>query len=514
MRKWSVKDGRRARSAIASNAPLARDVDLDLCADRAHRRRDSMSPAPAELCPKCGKPECAALRRARYDHHKTREGVSIFTSIRPDGGSDSFETGATPGAGHVLLHRLRLPPLAARGRRAARLPALRRLLLPPRLDLRVDAGARRRRPPSSRPPHEADAPDWLDEARAMLPGRRPLPRLPRGRRRRSRSSRSSRAGPGSAQSAAADIRLDDPSVSRRHALIVSEQPEALRVLDDRSLNGVSSTARDRVGAGSSTATSWRSAATGSSPSKPERRGSGHPGALAVWRRADPATAIPPSRRGRSRARPRTPARGNRAGPHRRRGDARRAGEPRFVTPRATAEELRRELDELRLETRGYVKRRVRKSEKKLKRSIRELEARSDKLEQRTRPGRGRTASTPSGASTTTPSRCSTACSTRSARSPTCLEAQPGLRDAPRRAAVVRADAAADHPVAEGSDQESRAAGRSGAADRHYSVEMLGSAWTLCGTTIRKFSARSAASSRIRSASSSWSVARSSLGVVA
>ena len=40
------------------------------------------------------------------------------------------------------------------------------------------------------------------------------------------------------RSAAADLRLDDPSVSRRHALIVSERPRALRVLDDRSLNGV------------------------------------------------------------------------------------------------------------------------------------------------------------------------------------------------------------------------------------------------------------------------------------
>lgn len=40
------------------------------------------------------------------------------------------------------------------------------------------------------------------------------------------------------RSATADIRLDDPSVSRRHALIVSEQPDSLRVLDDRSLNGV------------------------------------------------------------------------------------------------------------------------------------------------------------------------------------------------------------------------------------------------------------------------------------
>lgn len=40
------------------------------------------------------------------------------------------------------------------------------------------------------------------------------------------------------RSATADIRLDDPSVSRRHALIVSEEPDSLRILDDRSLNGV------------------------------------------------------------------------------------------------------------------------------------------------------------------------------------------------------------------------------------------------------------------------------------
>jgi hypothetical protein len=46
------------------------------------------------------------------------------------------------------------------------------------------------------------------------------------------------------------------------------------------------------------------------------------------------------------------------------------------------EELRHELDELRIETRSYVKRKVRKSEKKIRRSVRELEARSDRLEQR------------------------------------------------------------------------------------------------------------------------------------
>ena len=39
------------------------------------------------------------------------------------------------------------------------------------------------------------------------------------------------------RSLAADVRFDDATVSRRHALVVS-QPEGVRVLDDRSLNGV------------------------------------------------------------------------------------------------------------------------------------------------------------------------------------------------------------------------------------------------------------------------------------
>jgi pSer/pThr/pTyr-binding forkhead associated (FHA) protein len=39
------------------------------------------------------------------------------------------------------------------------------------------------------------------------------------------------------RSLAADVRFDDATVSRRHALVVS-QAEGARVLDDRSLNGV------------------------------------------------------------------------------------------------------------------------------------------------------------------------------------------------------------------------------------------------------------------------------------
>jgi DNA-directed RNA polymerase subunit RPC12/RpoP len=39
------------------------------------------------------------------------------------------------------------------------------------------------------------------------------------------------------RSAVADIRLDDPTVSRRHALLILQEG-AVRVLDDRSMNGV------------------------------------------------------------------------------------------------------------------------------------------------------------------------------------------------------------------------------------------------------------------------------------
>ena len=39
------------------------------------------------------------------------------------------------------------------------------------------------------------------------------------------------------RSLSADVRFDDATVSRRHALVVS-QAEGVRVLDDRSLNGI------------------------------------------------------------------------------------------------------------------------------------------------------------------------------------------------------------------------------------------------------------------------------------
>jgi hypothetical protein len=86
-------------------------------------------------------------------------------------------------------------------------------------------------------PSALSRPDWLGAARAMLPesGRYLACREDDGEIQLFPIEQGwTRIG----RSANADIRLDDPSVSRRHALIVSELPDALRVLDDRSLNGV------------------------------------------------------------------------------------------------------------------------------------------------------------------------------------------------------------------------------------------------------------------------------------
>ena len=80
-------------------------------------------------------------------------------------------------------------------------------------------------------------PTWLDEVRAQIDltsrylayeedGEPIVFELPAGWTRIGRSS-------------AADLRLDDVTVSRRHALVVRTPENELRALDDRSLNGLS-----------------------------------------------------------------------------------------------------------------------------------------------------------------------------------------------------------------------------------------------------------------------------------
>jgi len=82
---------------------------------------------------------------------------------------------------------------------------------------------------------ERARPDWIGEARANLNvAGKYLAYEESGRRVVVPVSREwTRIG----RSLAADVRFDDATVSRRHALIVS-QADGVKVLDDRSLNGV------------------------------------------------------------------------------------------------------------------------------------------------------------------------------------------------------------------------------------------------------------------------------------
>jgi FHA domain len=84
---------------------------------------------------------------------------------------------------------------------------------------------------------EAPSAAWLEEMRAAIePGSRHL--VCRADDGEVLDFEIGRGWTRIGRSITADLQLDDPSVSRRHALIVSEPGEALRVLDDRSLNGV------------------------------------------------------------------------------------------------------------------------------------------------------------------------------------------------------------------------------------------------------------------------------------
>jgi hypothetical protein len=86
-------------------------------------------------------------------------------------------------------------------------------------------------------PADHGAPDWLAQARRSLngPAHHLAYRRDDGAIETFAIERSwARIG----RSANADLRLDDPSVSRRHALVIAEPGQDLRVLDDRSLNGV------------------------------------------------------------------------------------------------------------------------------------------------------------------------------------------------------------------------------------------------------------------------------------
>ena len=83
----------------------------------------------------------------------------------------------------------------------------------------------------------ADAkPEWLEEARAEVAGSGPHVAWEEAGQVRTTPIAEGWAKVG--RSSCADIQLDDPTVSRRHALVVRTEDGGLKALDDRSLNGL------------------------------------------------------------------------------------------------------------------------------------------------------------------------------------------------------------------------------------------------------------------------------------
>jgi FHA domain/Zinc-ribbon containing domain len=182
------------------------------------------------------KPGCPGLYRALgFDRGRRREGADITASLTPTPASDSYTTGTYPGTGtyfciecgsQLSLREDDELPLCPRcGASDFQLDSIF-ASMQEHGETTVEYEVQAEIAPSS----------WLEELRTELaPGSRHLVcrdgdevlafEIEIGWTRIGRSI-------------TANVRLDDPSVSRRHALVVSEPGESLRVLDDRSLNGV------------------------------------------------------------------------------------------------------------------------------------------------------------------------------------------------------------------------------------------------------------------------------------
>lgn len=183
------------------------------------------------------KPRCPALYAAvGSSNGGRREGADITTSLTPTPAADSYDTGTFPGPGtyfcvecgsQLALHEEdRLPDCPRCGASRFELDSIFESMqehgeTTAEFDI----------------PTETGSASWLEELRSGLePGSRHLVC-----RDHDGEVLDFEIKPGwtkIGRSVTADVQLDDPSVSRRHALIVYEPDESLRVLDDRSLNGV------------------------------------------------------------------------------------------------------------------------------------------------------------------------------------------------------------------------------------------------------------------------------------
>jgi FHA domain/Zinc-ribbon containing domain len=182
-------------------------------------------------------PGCPGLYKALGSTKgRRREGADITASLTPTPASDSYATGAFPGPGtyfclecgsQLALHEDdQLPDCPRCGESSFRLDSI--------FESMQEHGETTAEFEASA---EAGPMVWLADIQAELaPGSRHL--VCRNDDGEVLDFEIESGWTRIGRSVTADIRLDDPSVSRRHALLVSEPDESLRVLDDRSLNGV------------------------------------------------------------------------------------------------------------------------------------------------------------------------------------------------------------------------------------------------------------------------------------
>ena len=150
-------------------------------------------------CPRCGSEDFARaslFRAGRLDSGRSeREGVLASRRVGGRFEREGIRAGRVRARSEDTLTDHRLPSASSQAKRDALLAAARERIAEPGEYLVYAEDDERRTVPLTR--------EWTRIGRSL----------------------------------AADVRFDDPTVSRRHALIV-RQPDGVRVLDDRSLNGV------------------------------------------------------------------------------------------------------------------------------------------------------------------------------------------------------------------------------------------------------------------------------------
>jgi predicted nucleic acid-binding Zn-ribbon protein len=167
---------------------------------------------------------------------RRREGAGITPSLTPTSASDSYASGTFPGPGTYFCVECgsqlaiqeddRLPDCPRCGSSSFQLDSI--------FESMQEHGATTA---EFEVAIETSPTEWLTKARAEIePGSRHL--VCRDDEGEILDFEIGEGWTRIGRSVTADLQLDDPSVSRRHALIVSEPGKALRVLDDRSLNGV------------------------------------------------------------------------------------------------------------------------------------------------------------------------------------------------------------------------------------------------------------------------------------